>query len=106
MKLKEEKVIRGKKFRVDTMVTEANIHYPTDTGLLADGVRVITRTVSKLRKVNADIGKGFVNHTRKVKKICIGVSKLFRGGGSRRRAGLAKVHKQIIKIAEGVIACG
>jgi len=107
LKLKEEKIIRGKKFRVDTMVTEANIHYPTDTGLLADGVRVITRTVSKLRKAGADIGKGFVNQTRKVKRICLGVSKLFRGGGgSRGRAGLAKAQKQLIKIAKRVIAGG
>jgi IS5 family transposase len=106
LKLKEEKVIRGKKFRVDTMVTEANIHHPTDTGLLADTVRVITRTVSKLRKAGADIGKGFVNHTRKVKRICIGVCKLFRGKGSRSRAGLAKAQKQLIKIAKRVIAGG
>lgn len=28
LKLKEEKVIRGRKLRVDTMVTEANIHIP------------------------------------------------------------------------------
>jgi IS5 family transposase len=53
LKLKEEKVIRGRKFRMDTMVTEANIHYPTDTGLLADGIRVITGTVAKLRKVGS-----------------------------------------------------
>jgi IS5 family transposase len=106
LKLKEEKVIRGKKLRVDTMVTEANVHYPTDTGLLADGVRVITRTVSKLRKGGADIGRGFVNQTRKVKRICLGVSKLFRGGGSRSRAGLAKVQKQLITIAKKAIAGG
>ncbi len=51
LKLKEQKVIRGKKLRIDTTVTEANIHYPTDAGLLADGVKVITRTVGKLRKL-------------------------------------------------------
>jgi IS5 family transposase len=106
LKLKEEKVIRGKKLRVDTMVTEANIHYPTDTGLLADGVRVISRTVSKLKKAGADIGKGFVDHARKVKRICLGVSKLFRRGGSKSRAGLANVQKELIKITKRVIAGG
>jgi len=106
LKLKEEKVIRGRKLRIDTMVAEANIHYPTDTGLLADGVRVITRTVSKLKKAGADIGRGFVNQARKVKRICLGVSRLFRGAGSRSRAGLAKAQKQLIKIAKRVIAGG
>jgi IS5 family transposase len=106
LKLKEEKVIRGRKLRVDTMVTEANIHYPTDTGLLADGVRVISRTVSKLKKAGADIGKGFVDHARKVKRICLGVSKLFKGGGKRSVAQLAEAQKQLIEVAKGVIASG
>ncbi len=40
-------------------MTEANIHYPTDTGILADGVKAITRTVGKLRKLAEGVGKGF-----------------------------------------------
>jgi IS5 family transposase len=51
LKLKEGKVIRGKKLRIDTTVVESDIHHPTDTGLLNDGIRVITRVVSKLKKV-------------------------------------------------------
>jgi transposase, IS5 family len=34
-------VIRGRKMRVDTTVVESNIHYPTDSGLLDDGARVL-----------------------------------------------------------------
>jgi hypothetical protein len=64
---------------MDTMVTEANIHYSTDIGLLAHGIKVITRTMVKLKKVGAGIGNGFVNHTRKVKKTCLGISKLLKG---------------------------
>jgi IS5 family transposase len=33
---------------VDTTVVETNIHYPTDATLLADGVRVLTRTLQRL----------------------------------------------------------
>src|SRR3990172_9285178 len=73
LKLKEKKVIRGRKFRVDTTVTEANIHYPTDTGLLADGVKVITRTVVRIKKLATGVGKGFVDHTRKVKKTYLAI---------------------------------
>ncbi len=43
LKLKEEKLVRGKKLRLDTYVIEANIRYPTDTSLLDDGIKVITR---------------------------------------------------------------
>jgi IS5 family transposase len=43
LKLKEGKVIRGRKLRIDTTVVESDIHYPTDAGLLNDGIRVLTR---------------------------------------------------------------
>ncbi len=33
----------GRRMRVDTTVVETNIHYPTDSSLLGDGVRVLTR---------------------------------------------------------------
>ncbi|MBI3031340.1 MAG: ISNCY family transposase [Candidatus Rokubacteria bacterium] len=46
---RERKVIRGFRLRVDTTVVETNIHYPTDSTLLADGVRVLTRTLKRLR---------------------------------------------------------
>ena len=39
----ERQVVRGRKMRVDTTVVESNIHYPTDSSLLNDGARVLTR---------------------------------------------------------------
>jgi IS5 family transposase len=52
----ERGVIRGFRMRVDTTVVETNVHYPTDSSLLADGVRVLTRTAKRLGQVvNAQI---------------------------------------------------
>ena len=45
---RERALVRGRRLRVDTTVVETNIHYPTDTTLLADGVRVLTRTLRRL----------------------------------------------------------
>jgi len=39
----EKGAIKGRKMRVDTTVVETNIHYPTDSSLLGDGARVLTR---------------------------------------------------------------
>ena len=39
--------------RVDTTVVETNIHYPTDTSLLGDGVRVLIRTMKKISETLA-----------------------------------------------------
>ena len=46
---RQRRVVRGGRLRVDTTVVETNIHYPTDSTLLADGVRVLTRTLTRLR---------------------------------------------------------
>src|ERR1700674_5150559 len=37
----ENKIATGRKMRVDTTVVETDIHYPTDSSLLGDGVRVL-----------------------------------------------------------------
>ena len=43
-------VIQGRKMRVDTTVVETNIHYPTDSSLLGDGARVLSRTMKKVKQ--------------------------------------------------------
>ena len=40
----EKQAVQGKKLRLDTTVVETNMHYPTDSSLLGDWVRVWTRT--------------------------------------------------------------
>jgi len=54
---RKRKVVRGWKLRVDTTVVETNVHYPTDSSLLSDGVRVLTRTLKKLKE---EVGQGLV----------------------------------------------
>ena len=35
-------VVSGRRMRIDTTVVETNIHYPTDSSLMGDGVRVLS----------------------------------------------------------------
>jgi transposase, IS5 family len=44
------KVTRGRKLRVDAMVVETNVHHPTDSALLGDGVRVLSRLLRGAKK--------------------------------------------------------
>jgi IS5 family transposase len=48
---RQRKVTRGRKLRTDGTVVESNIHYPTDSSLLADGVRVLSRALGRARDV-------------------------------------------------------
>jgi Putative transposase len=44
----QREVIQGRRLRVDTTVVETNVHYTTDSALLADGVRLLPRTLKRL----------------------------------------------------------
>jgi IS5 family transposase len=48
------KVTNGRKLRIDGTVVETNIHHPSDSTLLNDGVRVLSRVMRKARRVAAD----------------------------------------------------
>ena len=106
LKLKEGKVVRGKKLRIDTTVVESDIHHPTDTGLLTDGVRVITRVVTRLKKLVPGIGSRFVKHTRKVKKIYLSLMKVMKGRTGKDDSTLKKTRDKLVKITEQVIVDG
>jgi IS5 family transposase len=106
LKLKEGKVVRGRKLRIDTTVVESDIHHPTDTGLLTDGIRVITRVVSKLKKVVPGIRSRFVKHTRKAKKVYLGLMKVMKGRTGKDDSALKRARDNLVKITGEVIADG
>jgi Transposase domain (DUF772) len=63
----EKRIAQGSKMRVDTTVVETNIHYPTDSSLLGDGVRVLTRVMKKITKIASEVGCKLRDRTRSVK---------------------------------------
>jgi IS5 family transposase len=58
----------GKKLRVDTTVVETDIHHPTDSTLLWDTVRVVTRLVGNLDNLLPHGVPGFTNRSRSVRR--------------------------------------
>ena len=57
-------VVQGRKMRVDTTVVETNVHYPTDSGLLGDGARVLTRTMKRIEKQAGKLKRGVRDRMR------------------------------------------
>src|SRR5580700_255329 len=62
----EKGIVRGRRLRVDTTVVETDIHYPTDSSLLGDGVRVLTRTMQRITKIAGRAGTKLRDRTRAV----------------------------------------
>ncbi len=50
-------VIRGRAYRQDTTVCETNVHYPADSTLLQDGVRVLQRVMQRAEELVPSLGK-------------------------------------------------
>lgn len=66
-KAKELKLAPGRKLRSDTTAVETNIHYPTDSSLLADSLRVMTRALKRIAVGCADHSLKVVDHARAAK---------------------------------------
>lgn len=68
----EQKIEKGREVRIDCTVVESNIHEPTDSSLLWDSVRVLTRL---LHRAKEDYGLriSFQDHTRRAKRRLLGI---------------------------------
>jgi IS5 family transposase len=58
----------GQRLRVDTTVVQTDIHHPTDSTLLWDVVRVVTRLVLRLSTAIQQRMQGFRNRTRAARR--------------------------------------
>lgn len=65
---RDEKIETGKKIRVDSTAIEADIHHPTDSTLLADGIRIITRWLKAGKELSPVPLYCFSDHSRVVGK--------------------------------------
>lgn len=63
-----QKVETGRAVRLDSTVVETHIHHPSDSTLLLDGIRVITRLLQAGKDLNPTPGYTFVDHQRAAKK--------------------------------------
>ncbi len=70
-KAQELGVENGKKVRTDCTVVESNIHHPTDSTLLGDCVRVLTRLMKRARKA---FGFRATSHRLRAKRRVLGIS--------------------------------
>jgi len=74
----EKQVVRGRRLRVDTTVVETDIHYPTDSSLLGDGVRVLTRSMQRIAKLAGRRGTKLRDRTRTVRYRVLDIARASR----------------------------
>ena len=70
---KDTNVEKGREVRVDCTVVSADIHKPSDSSLLWDSVRVITRILLQAREQFGTLDLQFTDHRRRAKRRMLGI---------------------------------
>lgn len=99
----EEGVIQGRQLRVDTTVVETNIHYPTDSSLLGDGARVLTRTMKKIETQAGKLKRKVRNRTRSISKRVIAIATASRHKGPEGEAKRTKQYKELLRYSRQIL---
>ena len=69
----EEAIEKGRTVRTDSTAVESNIHHQTDSTLLCDGVRIITRWLIEGSELRPKPRYRFSDHRRVVKKRVLAI---------------------------------
>ncbi len=97
------KVTRGRKLRVDSTVVETNIHYPTDSRILGDGVRVLSRLLRRAKALlpAANLPPAlFRSRTRSVRRLTQQLHRVARRKGESAAEELKQAYAKLIAIAQ------
>ena len=90
----EEGIERGRKVRIDTTVTESNIHEPSESELLWDSVRVLVRLMGRAKDL---VGIRFTDHSRRAKRRRLGI---LHARGKKERV---KHYRDLLKVTRKTV---
>jgi transposase, IS5 family len=96
-------VTTGRRMRVDTTVVETDIHYPTDSTLLGDGVRVLTRTMRKITQIAGAVGTRLRDRSRSVKFRLLEIGRIARAKGQINQEKLKQRYRSLLNTTSRVV---
>jgi transposase, IS5 family len=96
-------LVAGRRMRVDTTVVETNVHYPTDSSLLGDGVRVLIRTMKNIGKIAGEAGAKLCDRSRSVKLRVLEIGRAARSKAKQSRERLKSAYGTLLKATSRVV---
>lgn len=100
---REKHVASGRKLRSDTTVAETNVHYPTDSTLLGDGIRVLTRSLKRIAREFSPGAVSVVDHARSVKRRLLEISRAAKCLTQASQERLRNSYQKLLGLTRGVI---
>jgi transposase, IS5 family len=100
---RDKGVTAGRRMRVDTTVVETDIHHPTDSTLLGDGVRVLTRLMRKITNIAGAAGTKLRDRSRSVKLRLLEIGRVARAKGPINGDKLRQRYRQLLNATSRVV---
>jgi IS5 family transposase len=97
----EKRVLRSRRLRVDTTVVEADVRYPTDSGLCAHVVSRLSRAVRRVKGAGLATRSRFRDRRRAAGKVIRNVSHSL--GRARNRAAIDRLTAEVHRLASATM---
>jgi transposase, IS5 family len=94
--------VEGRRMRIDTTVTEVNIHYPTDSRLLGEGTRVLTRIMQQISELVGEQGTRLRDRLRTIGHRGMEIARLSRCKGQEQKKQMQEKYRELVRLARQV----
>jgi IS5 family transposase len=103
----QAKVTKGRKLRTDGTVVETHIHAPSDNRQLADGVRVLARTIERahqtLGRTGQALAKKFQNATAAAKRTSRQIGETLRQRTDQAKEAGRQAYRELIEMTQQTV---
>jgi transposase, IS5 family len=96
-------VAQGQKIRTDTTVVESNVHYPTDSSLLGDGIRVLSRSLQRIADECKTGALEVVDHGRAVKHRLLEISRAAKSLTEANQTRMRDSYQKLMGLTRSVV---
>jgi IS5 family transposase len=103
----QAKVTKGRKLRLDATCVQTEIHHPTDSGLLVDSVRVLSRFVQRAKGLIKDqvpnVQQVCRSRLRTARQVAQTLHRQLRRKGEDKEAQQKELYQKLIQTAEQMV---
>src|SRR5438132_10292599 len=103
----QARVTTGRKLRLDATCVQTNIHHPTDSGLLVDSVRVLSRFVQRAKELVKDqvsnVQQLCRSRLRSARQVAQTLHRQLRRKGEEKEAQQKELYQKLIQSAEHMV---
>src|SRR5712691_11048477 len=104
---RQAKVTRGRKLRLDATCVQTEIHHPTDSGLLVDSVRVLSRFVQRAKPLLTEhithVQQVCRSRLRSARRVAQILHRQLRRKGEEKEAQQKALYQKLIETAEQMV---